>query len=324
MWTTFKHLSCVTYLCLLIGCSSVPNDTNAVTFTTSSPIWFEDIQTAKKHRGKAHLHIPEGSGPHPAVIVLHTSLGLGESEKHFKEVAQAQGFAVALVDSFTPRGIHKIDDNQAEISEVSILSDLYAVKALLEQNPKIDKNAIGVVGFSKGALPAFYSNLQYVHNLYAKGTKPFAAHVAFYPWCGLTLQKLETNKKPVQVHVGALDTITPPDLCRRLIAKIQKQDTRAAIEMHVYENARHAFEHPILKNLPRLPVGYAVPKDCRIVERPDGKFLETSQKLEINSDTFEQVISGCSEKGASVSGNKAAAELAYARVFKFLDQHMKR
>ena len=323
LWTKSIVLF-ISGLCLLLcGCSSLPPSAQKKTFSSASPIWFDQIRKVKDIQGTGYFIPPEDpKEPYPVLILLHTSLGIGATERHFVKTAHAKDYAVFIVDSFTPRGVHKVQDNQAEVSEVAILSDLFSAYEYLQTQDGIRKDKIAVVGFSKGGLPAIYSSFKKVKKKF-RTKASFAAHVAFHPWCGLQLRSLKTTRAPVQIHSSALDTVTPPELCQDMVKAMKKANPRADIEMHVYEEARHAFDHPVLWSLPKLQVTYAVPKQCRLQENKNGKFTELSQNIQVNSDTFEEVILGCSEKGSWVSGNKEAAELAYERTFSFLDKYLK-
>lgn len=314
---------------LLSACSSRPEHALPVSLQTASPVWFDDLGQGPVINGQAYLSLPEsGKANYPALIVLHTSQGLGRNEWAFEQEARARNMAVMLVDSFSPRGVHKVSEDQTVVSEISILQDLYAAKHYLEHHPRIDKERIAVIGFSKGGLPAIYSAFDVIDQTFNKSTNPFAAHIAFHPWCGLELQNLRTSGAPIRIHAGGKDTITPPERCKNLFNQVAKIDPDLDFEIFVYEDARHAFEHPILAHMPPLTVGYKIPKKCKIRQNLDGFFFEEMQGKLLNSKNFSKTINDCSEKGALVSGNPEAAETAFALVFKtleavFKDQRLK-
>lgn len=307
------------------ACASPPKDAERITFASSNPVWFDELQsTVKPVKGRGYLVVPQtGHGPYPAVIILHTSQGLGTTEWSFAKKLVAEDIAVLAIDSFGPRGVVKIDGRQTQVSEAAILKDLYAARDRLLRDQRIDGQHIAVLGLSKGALPAVYSAFNEIDRMYNPTGPKFVAHVGFHPWCGLRLADLTMTGAPVQIHSGGDDTITPPALCRDLMNAAMASDPEARVEMNVYPGARHAFEHPVLQNLPPLAVTYEVPRNCRIVEQLDGTFIEASRGKRIDSKTFGDVISACSEKGATVEGNPEAAEKAIGRTLSFLKKALK-
>ncbi len=95
---------------------------------------------------------------------------------------------------------------------------------------------------------------------------PFAAHLAYYPWCGVRLYDSASSGVPVEIHTGTHDKITPLALCEDLAA------SSASIAIKTYEGQGHAFNHPYLDGLPSLPIGYGYPQDCVLEER--GAFIK--------------------------------------------------
>jgi len=301
------------------GCTVQPKGTERVFYQTSSPRWLEpvDIESAKTEKGIGYLSLPENSkGRYPAVIILHTSLGVGSLEKEFMRKLNEAGVATFIVDSFTPRGLHKIVDDQTAVSEASILADLYAAHSYLTERGDIDPEKISVVGFSKGALPALYSSFTEIYARYGYQNDPFQSHLSFYPWCGLKLRDWKMES-PVQIHSGGDDVITPSSLCAQLSDNVRAQYPDAPLSFYEYAGQRHAFTHPKIGGL-KLPVGYPYPKNCRIEEQANGAFIETSSGQIISADRLSEIVGACSVKGAWVSGDKDARNLAYDRAMDFL------
>ncbi|MCB1840645.1 MAG: dienelactone hydrolase family protein [Alphaproteobacteria bacterium] len=306
---------------ILSACASKPPGTERVFFPTVSPRWLDevgapDLATIK---GRGYLVLPQGAGPgpYPAVILLHSSLGVGTLEWDFTDKLLAQGMAVLLVDSFTGRGLTKIEHDQMEVSEVSILADLYAGYRFLVAQPQIDRSRVAVAGFSKGGLPAVYSAFTEIYQRYGYQNDPFQSHLAFYPWCGLRLKDWRMSGRPVQIHSGDADKITPAALCRQLVQSAWAANPGASVSLIVYPGQRHGFTHPDLDEI-SLPVSYPYPRDCRIVERADGRFVEQASGRVITGDNLSEVIGACSAKGAWVSGDEGARTEAYKRALAFL------
>ncbi len=293
-----------------------------VTFESASPRWL-DFNDPELVTGKAHIIKPySGTDPFPAVIMLHTSMGLGSGEWSFAEELRSNGFAVMLVDSFSPRLVGKITDDQTKVSEASILYDLYRAYEVLKARPDIDESRVAVLGFSKGALPALYSMLNEINTRYGYEESPFRAHAAFYPWCGLRFNDMGASGAPLQLHIGSMDEVMPYKLCIDLVQKMKTATPAMKGQVFVYKGARHAFDHPHLPNLPFLQVDYKVPKRCFVEQGADGAFTERHSGIVVTGETFSQAINACSFKGARVAGDKESGALSHQRTVDFLKVHL--
>lgn len=101
------------------------------------------------------LHLPQGTGPHRAVVLLHGFTG-HRSESHFIFTKQARHLArhgiAALRFDFRGSG-----ESEGEFADVTIegeISDAVAALDWLSAQPEIDKARIGVLGLSLGGLVA--------------------------------------------------------------------------------------------------------------------------------------------------------------------------
>lgn len=94
------------------------------------------------------LFLPQGSGPFPAVVLLH---GVGARERYFYRVF-ADTFAryglAALI--FDQRGAGKSSGEQTDTSLTTLASDAAAALDYLHSHPLINPDNIGVWGFSQG------------------------------------------------------------------------------------------------------------------------------------------------------------------------------
>ena len=73
------------------------------------------------------------------------------------------------------RGIVNTVNDQSQLSTLAMMVDAYRALALLSEHPRIDRNRIAVMGFSKGAVAAVYSAVERFHSMYGPGVS-FAGH----------------------------------------------------------------------------------------------------------------------------------------------------
>jgi dienelactone hydrolase len=176
---------------------------------------------------QGYLTRPKGVGPFPAVVLLHTCLGLPANRRSIADALAAWGYVALFVDDFTTRGTKEtcaVDFDPAT-------ADAYGALAFLTGFAFVDKARIGAVGFSQGADTAL--------KLAASAGDPgFKAAAAFYPPCANEADA--SLKIPTLILVGAKDDVTPAADCQRLAAR----QPGSVVELVVYPGARHGFDNP--------------------------------------------------------------------------------
>lgn len=101
------------------------------------------------------LHLPQGPGPHPAVVLLHGFTG-HRSESHFIFTKQARHLARHGIAAlrFDFRGSGESEGDFADMTIEGEISDAVAALDWLGAQPDIDSSRIGVLGLSLGGLVA--------------------------------------------------------------------------------------------------------------------------------------------------------------------------
>lgn len=309
---------------LLAACATVSPRHDQIALTSMDYRFIGEIY---QHRGShrdvdAWLVMPEAdefSPPYPAVILLHSSWGLSEQEWLYARLMADMGIAALVIDSFRPRGVRRTSADQSLVSSASMLADAFSALDYLAADARFDSDKIAIMGFSKGAIAALYSSLTRVQRVMAIDGRRFAAHLAFYPWCGLQLRDMETTGVPIAIHGGSNDVITPIDQCLNFVDEQLTDKDKSHIQVVRYENARHAFDHPALQNIPFvIPMSAQVPGDCRLVEEEDGLFKETSTDRSVNGENIGEVLAQCSRSTGVAGRNRDAAQLARENVKRFM------
>ncbi len=162
----------------------------------------------------AQIAFPEGEPPAegwPGIVVLHGSGGLYPGvdglgcglELHdqfalWRDELTAQGFALIMPASFRSRGFcawddrHDVVDNFTAHERLVVRTfDARAAAQWMCDDPRVDCDALAVLGFSNGAsiaLMTMHEDLTRLDDerLVSAGTHPyFKGAVAYYPGCGL-------------------------------------------------------------------------------------------------------------------------------------------
>jgi poly(3-hydroxybutyrate) depolymerase len=106
---------------------------------------------------KALVHRPEGTGPFPAIVLLHgcggmftTAREITSSYRYWSELLSERGFVTVLPYSFGPRGHFSICDQQKRtiLESRERMEDAYAALGWLNGQPFVARGRVGLLGWS--------------------------------------------------------------------------------------------------------------------------------------------------------------------------------
>jgi dienelactone hydrolase len=235
-------------IALLLGLLALPS----FAFSALAQEWVS-IPNGDEKPLQGMLYLPEGAGPHPAIIALHGCGGLrtpsgriGERHADWARRLAVQGFAVLFPDSFGSRGLGSqclVKDRTVRPSRERV-SDVYAAKAWLQEQRFADSTRISLLGWSNGASSLLWA---IAGERKARDGKPdFKSAVAFYPGCRLVAQAAERRdwraRMPLLILMGDADTWTPVQPCQQLVDMTLASGQAASIT--IYKGALHEFDHP--------------------------------------------------------------------------------
>lgn len=187
---------------------------------------------------RGYLTKPKGDGPFPAVVLLHSCLGLRADRGAIASTLAGWGYASLFVDDFGTRGIRET----CAVDFPEGLSDAFGALAFIGGLPYVDRTRIVAVGYSQGADTALRIAASGRAAAFAipDGLR-FKAAAAFYPPCenqaGVRLWL------PTLILVGAADTVTPAAACEQLASAQPGTDVKVV----VYPGAGHVFDDPAFK-----------------------------------------------------------------------------
>lgn len=190
--------------------------------------------------------MPQGPGPFPAIVLLHTCGGVQPHLAMWMEILKARGYASLVVDSFTTRGGGEcVLPYYFPASVDEVADDAIAALEHLRSRPGIDARRIGVMGFSYGGGAA----LRLASPRYHEGRHRFGAVVAFYPLCtaflALSAEHEPDNLRrdadtPTLVLIGDRDFPSVVEHCAARVKWLQDVGRPAAIR--VLPGAGHGFD----------------------------------------------------------------------------------
>jgi dienelactone hydrolase len=199
---------------------------------------------------KAMLYRPDGQGPFPAVVGLHSCTGLtnssgvmGSRYRDWGERLAKRGFAVLLPDSNGSRGL----GSQCALRSRSIrndrerVADADAARAWLQTQSWIAADRVSLLGWSSGAISALWA-VRARPQPEAKDGPDFRSAVAFYPGCRRLGNAAWSARVPTLILIGRADDQASASVCQQMVAGAKGRSAR--VEIHVYPGAHHDFDHP--------------------------------------------------------------------------------
>jgi carboxymethylenebutenolidase len=182
---------------------------------------------------RAYVARPSGSGPYPAVILIHEFFGLNENITSLADGLAEAGYLAVAPDTFRgsttnwiPRAIYQVITTDSE----QVNADLHSVFTWLEAQPDVDPDRIAVLGFCYGGRASLTYSL---HN------RDVAATLVFYGFPVTDPEVLRTLPGPVLGIFGGSDRSIP----LREVQAFEAGLNEAGIpnEITVYEGQPHAF-----------------------------------------------------------------------------------
>jgi dienelactone hydrolase len=195
----------------------------------------------------AQLFKPDGEGPFPTVIGLHSCGGLaGHSEpvlpryRDWAEQLVKGGKAVLLPDSYGSRGLGP----QCRVRERHLsarrerVADIVAARQWLMQQSWVAHERISLIGWANGASALLWAvRPQY----FSRSTEPdFRSAIAFYPDCRISAGLGWSARVPTLVLIGAKDDVSSPPACRQMVDGARGRS--ALTRIVVYPGAYHDFD----------------------------------------------------------------------------------
>ena len=203
------------------------------------------MQVVADAEGPFRVLSPEGSKPHPAVLLVPGCSGFAATNgiNLYDERAaelKAAGYVVVFVDYVGRR----MQSNCAHVSRGEVSADILEAAAWTRGQSAVDPARISVIGWSYGAggLLAALKAMQ-------PSDSPITKAVMYYPVCRGAVP-WSANVTGLML-LGGIDDIAFPALCDAVIRGMQPVKLRTV----TYPNARHGFDMRGLGERADLPSG---------------------------------------------------------------------
>ena len=201
-------------------------------------------ETIKVDGGDMEVYssIPRGSGPFPAVVVIHHGAGVDQFTKDMADRLAEAGYVAACPDLFHRLTEDMLADGSRKIQHLSdpdIVVDLDAVVAFLRSNSGVIGDRLGVTGFCMGGRVTY---------LAAAATPHFKAAVPYYGgntmviWGQGAQSPFEMSSGidcPILFHFGEVDGNPSQADMAKFDAELSRLDKEHTF--YTYPGADHAF-----------------------------------------------------------------------------------
>jgi carboxymethylenebutenolidase len=185
--------------------------------------------------------VPKGSGPHPAVVLLHGAspqkdAGYAEFEKICGALAD-RGYYTEFIEYYSQTeavGASQLDQIKQDFP--IWLDEIHSGLDALDKNPAVDPHRVALMGFSLGSFLSL--------SMGATDPSQIAAIVEYYGGLPLNLSDGAKVMPPVLILHGDKDVLVPVAVAHALDALLTKANRPH--EMKIYEGANHAFNFPEL------------------------------------------------------------------------------
>ena len=248
----------------------------------------------------------------PAVILMHGSSGVGPNIEPWTALLNEMGIATFVIDGFTGRGITSTATNQAMLGRLNLIRDIYVGLDILAKHPRIDRDRIVLMGFSRGGQAALYASLDRFHKLWNTSGAKFAAYVPFYPDCSTTYEGDTDVAGPIRIFHGTQDDYNPVATCKDYMARLKAASRDVTITE--YANAQHGFDSHIGSVV--VAKGSQTVRACKIAEKA-GALINTA------TNTPFAYTDACVQVDPTVGGNPDALAAVRKDVSAFLAETLK-
>ena len=189
-----------------------------------------------------YVSVPDGTGPFPALVVIHHQTGVDEFIHGMAQRLAGAGYLAAAPDLYHRDGPDCQDEPRTRsqrLGDRRVINDIEATVKFLQNHRAVDGERIGIIGFCMGGRVVY---------LAAATNAAFKAAVTFYPgntgrpWGRDIPSPFERTADihcPVQGHFGDDDKNPSPEDRQKLAAELTKHNKN--YEFYTYAGAGHAF-----------------------------------------------------------------------------------
>ena len=292
-------------------------------YETNTPESFNEVFN-KKYKTKSvklegQLYLPKKKGKFPVLYIQH---GTGHQKNYVNafhkliDEMHKENIAVFIGDSYTGRGINK---SFWKLGLSARVLDGLSVLNVLSEHKNIDKDKIGITGYSYGGMVAFFTAYPKLLDLVSKGNH-FAAYMPVYPGCDVVFKEARIVNKPMLILHGEFDDYAPTIDCINYVKQLKENGN--SVELKIYKGAHHGFIkvqerkfYEFVGNMKNCKPGY-------IDEDGYWFYNNKSWKNMTELETVNAAFKECGGEGVTVWGTKEQQKQAILDTVNFFKAHL--
>jgi carboxymethylenebutenolidase len=194
----------------------------------------------------AYLCVPPGRAPRAGIVVLHGADGPqrngGAYRRATRELAE-RGYAALFVDYFSQSGLPDRRGVRGDPARALALYSTWTHELadgvrFLAAQPGVDRNRLGLLGFSLGSYLGLAFAAQSGLNSAGGGIAPRAV-VSYYGGLAWPFEGLASHLPPVLILHGERDALVPVSEAHRLERLLKEH--RRPYQLRIYPKQGHGF-----------------------------------------------------------------------------------
>ena len=195
---------------------------------------------------RQYVSVPGGSGPFPAVVVIHHREGIEQFNQDTADRLAERGFAAVVPDLFHRVSADMLAEGKTPrdlLGDPEIVADVNATVDFLRNHPAIDGERLGIVGFCMGGRVVW---LAAATNPHFRAAVPYYGGNIMAPWGDATQSPFDLSSQiscPILFHFGEVDENPSQEDMRKLDAELTRLGK--AHEFLSYAGADHGFLNPL-------------------------------------------------------------------------------
>lgn len=183
---------------------------------------------------RGYLAEPQGTGPFPALILIHEWNGLVDRVRQVADAFAAQGYVALAADLYRSRTGSNPDENMKLVQETranmpAVIANLNAAQRFLKQRKDV-AGKVGVMGWCFGGGIALS---------YGLGGEHHDATAMFYGSLVMDPAQLKRLDHPLYGTFAGQDQGIPPDQVRKFKATLDSLGIQN--DIHIYDPVGHGF-----------------------------------------------------------------------------------
>jgi dienelactone hydrolase len=213
-----------------------------LTIQSATPISYEQIVARVPQATvelDAELFMPSTKKASPVVILIPGSGGVNPWMHVHARALTDVGIGVFLVDPFGGRGVIDTIAQQQQFSFAASTWDVYAAMHRLRDEPGVNAEAIGAMGYSRGGISVIQATMKPLAEVALQDMAPLKAVLAGWPWCGYQFEQPNTNGTKVRILGADQDSWASVVQAQAYFNAIEARNPGTSIR--IFKDAKHGF-----------------------------------------------------------------------------------